>query len=64
MKSMKCTRVIIAGGRDFDDYDLMAAKMDQVLEKFPDMIVISGGAIGAYEEPNTIRPNQALSCED
>lgn len=41
------TRVIIAGGRDFDDYDLMAAKMDQVLEKFPDMIVISGGAVGA-----------------
>lgn len=40
-------KVIIAGGRDFDDYALMKRKLDHLFSKrMPDEIV-SGGARGA-----------------
>jgi hypothetical protein len=40
-------KVIVAGGRDFTDYALLASTMDWVLAKYPDMEVVSGLARGA-----------------
>ena len=39
-------RVIIAGGRDFDDYPLLKEKCNYFLSKREGVIVISGGAKG------------------
>lgn len=41
-------RVIIAGGRDFSDYDLLKSKCDYYLSNIlEDICIISGGADGA-----------------
>ena len=40
-------RVIIAGSRTFDNYDLLKHTLDNYLIDKPDAIVISGGARGA-----------------
>lgn len=41
-------KVIIAGGRDYNNYPRMAAKMDKLLEEqHPCVTIISGGAKGA-----------------
>lgn len=40
-------RVIIAGGRDFDDYDLLSQKCDRILKFVEDVEVVSGTARGA-----------------
>ncbi len=47
---MKPFRVIVAGGRDFNDYELMKRKLDHILSKVSlkrDIIIISGTARGA-----------------
>ena len=41
-------KVIIAGGRDFNDYDLLKVKMNRILSNITDeIVVISGTARGA-----------------
>lgn len=40
-------RVIIAGGRAFDDYDLLCSKCDTVLSEQSDIEIVSGTARGA-----------------
>lgn len=41
-------RVIIAGGRDFDDYDVLTAYADKMLQNIDDEIqIVSGDARGA-----------------
>lgn len=41
-------KVIIAGGRDFKDYDLLCQKCDQILSSVQeDIIIVSGCALGA-----------------
>ena len=40
-------RVIIAGGRDFNDYDLLVKKCDYFLQDQDDITVVSGEARGA-----------------
>lgn len=41
-------KVIIAGGRDFENYDLLREKCDVILSKVKeDIIVVSGTALGA-----------------
>ena len=41
-------RVIIAGGRDFNDYQRLCKTMDYLLKnKVPEVTIISGGARGA-----------------
>lgn len=45
---MKNFRIVIAGGRDFNDYDLLQEKCLKLLtNKMPNVIVVSGGAKGA-----------------
>lgn len=40
-------RVIIAGGRDFNDYALLEQKMDKLLKNQDDIVVVCGMARGA-----------------
>jgi hypothetical protein len=48
MRTRKMFRVIIAGGRDFEDYTFLQEKCTKVLtSKLPRVIIISGCAKGA-----------------
>lgn len=42
-------KVIIAGGREFNDYDMLVAKMDKILTRVnkDKLVIVSGGARGA-----------------
>jgi len=40
-------KVIIAGGRDFQDYDLLCKKLDKILSKQTEIEIVSGAAKGA-----------------
>jgi hypothetical protein len=40
-------KVVVAGGRDFDDFELMCAKMDEFLANKKGIVIISGKAKGA-----------------
>ncbi len=40
-------RVIVAGGRDFSDYELLAEKLDFLLENITSPVIVSGTARGA-----------------
>jgi hypothetical protein len=42
-------RVIIAGGRDFDNYELLKEKCSSILDKKADVEIVSGTAGGADE---------------
>jgi hypothetical protein len=47
---MKELRIIVAGGRDFDNYEFLRDALDQYLERYwdqKDITIISGRAIGA-----------------
>lgn len=41
------TRIIIAGGRMFTDYELLEQKVDEILRNIDEPVIISGGARGA-----------------
>jgi len=43
----KPIRLIIAGGRDFDNYELLKLKVDRVLEGWKNVEIITGRARGA-----------------
>ena len=40
-------KVIIAGGRDFEDYDLLRLKVDKILSQQDEVEIVSGCATGA-----------------
>ena len=40
-------KIIVAGGRDFNDYSLLEKKLDRLLENKPDVEIVSGLARGA-----------------
>lgn len=40
-------KLIIAGGRDFNDYDLLKSKLDRLLQNKTDVEIVSGKARGA-----------------
>lgn len=40
-------RVIVAGSRDFTDYQCLQANLDRLLSRQPDAYIVSGGAAGA-----------------
>lgn len=33
---LKAYKIIVAGGRDFENYEFLSAKLDEIFEKFPD----------------------------
>jgi hypothetical protein len=54
-------KVIVAGGRDFNDYNLLAEKLNKLLSNTANVVIISGMANGAdsmaakYAEENKLR---------
>ena len=44
---MSKTRVIVAGGRDFDDYELLKKRLDVILMDYENVEIVSGHAKGA-----------------
>ena len=44
---MEETRVIIAGSRDFDDYELLSSVVKEKLRDYENIEIISGGCAGA-----------------
>lgn len=54
-------RVIIAGGRDFDDYDIAKKKLDFLLKDVKDITIVSGGAKGADSIGEQYAINNKLS---
>jgi len=40
-------KVVIAGGRTFNDYELLKTKCDEILKDFNDIEIVSGTAKGA-----------------
>jgi len=40
-------KVIIAGGRDFDDYDMLYLRVDKILSRQTEIEIVSGAAKGA-----------------
>lgn len=49
---LKACKIIVAGGRDFENYEFMSAKLDEIFERLPDfkehqITIISGMARGA-----------------
>ncbi len=40
-------KVIIAGGRDFDDYDMLCQRVDRILSRQTEIEIVSGAAKGA-----------------
>ena len=43
-----CFKVVIAGGREFNDYNLLSTKVSHLIQnKMPDVAIISGVARGA-----------------
>jgi hypothetical protein len=57
-------KVIVAGGRDFNDYNLLAEKLNKLLSNTANVVIISGMANGAdslavkYAEENKIRVSE------
>jgi hypothetical protein len=57
-------KVIVAGGRDFDDYNLLEEKLNNLFSKTADVLIISGMADGAdslavkYAEENKLRVSE------
>ena len=44
---MRCLKVVIAGGRDFDDFDKLIKVCDHMLKDADKIEIVSGGAPGA-----------------
>jgi hypothetical protein len=61
----KVMRLIIAGGRDFTDIELMTSKLDAILSKTDDdpITILSGTARGADQTGEVYARIRALSVE-
>lgn len=59
---MPVKRVIVAGGRDFDDYPLLAAALDRLLERLPEAELVSGHARGADRLGERYAGEHGLPC--
>lgn len=57
-------KVIVAGGRDFKNYDLLAEKLDNLFSRRNDVVIVSGMAKGVdslavkYAEEHKIRVSE------
>ena len=57
-------KVIVAGGRDFNDYNLLSEKLDKLFSKRADVVIVSGMAKGVdslavkYAEDNKLRVSE------
>lgn len=69
---MRTIRVIIAGSRDFNDYDVLRGEVDMFIEQLrerkdieqdDDIIIVSGGARGADKLGERYAKEQGYHCE-
>lgn len=56
-------KVIIAGSRDFSDYELLEAKCDYLLKNKTDIVIVSGTARGADQLGERYAVARGLPCE-
>lgn len=56
-------KVIIAGGREFNQYQLLKLKCDKILSQMTDVIIISGGARGADKLGENYAKEKGYKCE-
>jgi hypothetical protein len=63
-EQIKMLKVIVAGGRDFQNYDLLSEKLNKLFSKRADVVIISGMAKGAdslavkYAEEHKLRVSE------
>ena len=55
-------KLIIAGGRNFTDYDLLKTKIDRILSNTESVEVVSGGARGADALGERYAKERSHSC--
>jgi len=60
---MSGLRIIIAGGRDFNDYALMKKELDFLFSKDPPEAILSGGAAGANRMGEVWAKNNSIPLE-
>ena len=56
-------RVIVAGGRDFNDYELLKSKLDSLLVNKSNIVIISGTANGADSLGERYAKERSLQLE-
>ena len=56
-------RVMIAGSRTFDDFELLAATLDRVLAGKENVVIVSGGAKGADQLGERYAKERGLTVE-
>lgn len=56
-------KVIIAGGREFNDYDLLKTKCDSILSNLEDVIIISGDCRGTDKLGEKYAKERGYKCE-
>lgn len=56
-------RTIIAGGRDFNDYDMLSDTCKTLFSKTKDVIILSGGAKGADTLGERFAKENNYPCE-
>ena len=63
-EQLNMLKVIVAGGRDFNNYNLLSQKLDNLFSKTANVVIISGMAKGVdslavkYAEENKIRVSE------
>ncbi len=55
-------KLIIAGGRSFNDYALLSQKLDFLLQNQTDIEIVSGGAKGADNLGERYAKERGLAC--
>jgi hypothetical protein len=57
-------KVIIAGGREFKDYELLKSKLDKILQNKTDIQIVSGKARGADSLGETYAKERGYDIEE
>ena len=56
-------KVIVAGGRDFNNYEVLKARLDTILNKKAEIVLVSGGARGADSLGERYALERNLPCK-
>jgi hypothetical protein len=63
-KGQAMFRVIVAGSRELEDFELLQKKLDAILaNKLPNVTILSGGARGADELGERYAKERGLQCQ-
>ena len=56
-------KVIVAGSRDFNNYEVLKARLDTILNKKAEIVIVSGGARGADSLGERYALERNLPCK-